>query len=525
MEFVKNAVGRMVPKEIDGRLLRPFAGAHADAGGGHRYGGLIPAAAQYNDKLLPDLDAAIEACQIRDGMTLSFHHHLRNGDYLVNEVMEKLAARGLKDLVLAPSALFPTHGKLVELIESGAISHIEGSMNGPIGQACSLGKMKKTAILRSHGGRYRAIQDGDLHIDVAFIAAPCADPHGNANGLQGKSACGPLGFALADALYADKVVVVTDHLVPFPCHPWSIEGGHVDYVVPVDSIGDPSLIVSGTTQITRSPTRLLIAEYAAQFVKDSGIMQEGHFSFQAGAGGVSLAFVKYMGDLMREAGVVADFVRGGSTRFMVDLLNQGLTRYILDGQSFDLEGVRSLREHANHIETNPFVSYDYHTKGCFAQILKVSVLGATEIDLDFNVNVNTHSDGWLLHGIGGFTDAADAHVTMITAPLVRNRLPIVVDRVTTVTAPGEMIDVVVTERGIAVNPRRQDLLDRLRGSRLPIKTIEELHDLAIGTTGQPAKPEFADRVVALIEFRDGSIIDTVRQLLPKTLAAGEAGES
>ena len=514
MSMVKNSLGRLVPTEVNGRSVRPFMGAHADAGGGMRYGGSIPAAARYGNKLLADLDAAIDACEIRDGMVISFHHHLRNGDYLVNLVMDKLAARGLKDLVLAPSALFPTHGRLAEYIESGVISHIEGSMNGPIGRACSLGKMKKSAILRSHGGRYRAIQDGDLHIDVAFIAAPCADPHGNANGVNGPSACGPLGFALADSLFADKVVVVTDHLVDFPCHPWSIEGGNVDFVVRIDSIGDPNQIVSGTTQITRSPTRLLIAEYAARFVKESGIMTDPHFSFQAGAGGVSLAFVKYMSDLMREAGVAADFVRGGSTKYMVGMLENGLTRYILDGQSFDLDGVRSLRDNPCHIETNPFVSYDYHTKGCFAQLLKVSVLGATEIDLDYNVNVNTHSDGWLLHGIGGFTDAADAEVTMITAPLVRSRLPIVLDSVTTVTAPGEMIDVVVTEHGIAINPRRQDLLDRLKGSTLPLKTIEELRDIPARMSGVPEKPQFADRVVAVIEFRDGTIIDAVRELVP-----------
>jgi len=457
MKMVKNAAGRLVPTEIDGRKIRPFMGAHADEGGGRKYGAIIPAAPKYNNKLLQNLDEAIDACEIKDGMTVSFHHHLRNGDFVVNMVMEKLAARGLKDLVLAPSALFPTHEGLVELIERGVISHIEGSMNGPVGKACSLGKMKKTAVLRSHGGRYRAIQDGDLHVDVAFIAAPCADPHGNANGLYGPAACGPLGFALADSLWADKVVIITDNLVPFPCFPWSIEGGNVDYVVQVDSIGDPSQIVSGTTRITKSPTRLLIAEYAARLVKESGIMTEPNFSFQAGAGGVSLAFVKYMSDFMRDAGVVADFIRGGSTKYMVDMLESGLTKYILDGQSFDLDGVRSLRDNPHHIETNPFVSYNYHTKGCFAQMVKVAVLGATEIDLNFNVNVNTHSDGWLLHGIGGFTDAADAHVTMITAPLVRNRVPIIVDAVTT----------------------------------------------------------FTDRIVALIEFRDGTVIDVVRQLIPK----------
>ncbi|MDZ7338599.1 MAG: citrate lyase subunit alpha [candidate division KSB1 bacterium] len=515
MDLVENAIGRLVPTEVEGRKLRPFQGAHADKGGGRTAGAPIRAASQFRNKLLKSLDEAIDACDIKDGMTVSFHHHLRDGDYVVNMVMEKLARRGLKDLVVAPSALFPCHEPLVRHIEKGVVRRVEGSMNGPVGRACSLGKMPSVCVLRSHGGRYRAIQDGDLHIDVAFIAAPAADAHGNANGLYGKSACGPLGFALADSLYADKVVVITDNLVPFPCYPWSIQGGNVDYVVQVEAIGDPSRIVSGTTVITRSPTRLLIAKYAAQLVVDSGIMYEPHFSFQAGAGGVSLAFVQYMAEHMARAHVVADFVRGGSTQYMVDLLNRGLTHFILDGQSFDLAGVQSLRDNPRHIETNPFVSYNYHTKGCFAQMVKVSVLGATEVDLDFNVNVNTHSDGWLLHGIGGFTDAADAEVTIITAPLVRGRVPIIVDKVVTVTAPGEMIDVVVTERGIAINPRRKDLLQRLKRSSLPIVPIEKLYRMAIDMTGQPEKPTFTDRIVALIEFRDGTVIDAVRQLVPK----------
>ncbi len=515
METIVNAIGRPVPTELDGRMLKPFSGLLFDTSGDRQYSPRIPAGCHYKNKLLDSLDKAIDACDIKDGMTLSFHHHLRNGDGLINLVMKKLADRGLKNLVLAPSALFPVHETLVELVENGTVSHIEGSMNGPVGRACSLGKMQKTAILRSHGGRYRAIQDGDLHIDVAFIAAPCADAHGNANGLTGPSACGPLGFALADSLYADKVVIVTDTLVPFPCFPWSIEGGHVDFVVTVDSLGDPSQIISGTTRITKSPTRLLIAEYAAEVVEKSGILFEPEFSFQAGAGGVSLAFVQYMSERMQAHHIVADFVRGGSTRYMVEMLENGLTKFILDGQSFDLEGVRSLRENPHHIETNPFVSYNYHTKGCFASKVKVSVLGATEIDLNFHVNVNTHSDGWLLHGIGGFSDAADAGVTIITAPLMRNRVPIVVDRVTTVTAPGESIDVLVTEHGIAINPRRQDLTDRLKHSGLPLKPMQELHEIALAMTGKPEKPDFADRIVALVEWRDGTIIDTVHQLIPK----------
>jgi citrate lyase subunit alpha/citrate CoA-transferase len=514
MTMTPNAVGRMVPDEIDGRTLKPFMGAWADHGTGRKVGPPIRAAVDYRNKLRASLDEAIDACEIKNGMTVSFHHHLRDGDFLVNMVAERLATRGLKDLVFAPSALFPVHEPLVNYIERGIISHIEGSMNGPIGRACSLGRMKKVCVLRSHGGRYRAIQDGDLHIDVAFIAAPAADEFGNANGLSGPSACGPLGFAAADSLYADKVVVVTDNLVPFPCYPWVIRGGNVDHVCVVEKLGQPEKIVSGTTRITRSPTRQLIAKFGAEFVRDAGLLDEPGFNFQAGAGGVSLAFVRYLADIMREKNVKAAFARGGSNEILCGLLNEGLIEYILDGQAFDTAGVTSLREHPRHIETDPFTSYNYHTKGNFATMVKVSVLGATEIDIDFNVNVNTHSDGWLLHGIGGFTDACDAHVTMITAPLVRGRLPIVVERVTTVTAPGEMVDVIVTERGIAVNPKRADLLERLKGSALPLKSIGELHDIAVAMTGEPRKPDFDDRIVALIEFRDGTVIDTVRRLRP-----------
>jgi citrate lyase subunit alpha/citrate CoA-transferase len=194
------------------------------------------------------------------------------------------------------------------------------------------------------------------------------------------------------------------------------------------------------------------------------------------------------------------------------MLKEGLTKFILDGQSFDLAGVESLRDNWNHIETNPFVSYNYHTKGCFAPRVKASVLGATEVDLDFNVNVNTHSDGWLLHGIGGFQDAADAYMTIITAPLYRKTNPIVVERVHTVTAPGDVIDAIVTDHGIAINPSRTDLMDRLKKTDLPLVSIEELHEKAIGFTGKSEPARTRDNVVAVIEWRDGTIIDAVREI-------------
>ncbi|MBF0546349.1 MAG: citrate lyase subunit alpha [Candidatus Riflebacteria bacterium] len=515
MNFINNSLGRKIPDQVNGKPIKPFKGAFADEPTGKIAARSIPTTRSRGriNKVVSGWDDLLKKLNLRSGMTVSFHHHFRNGDYMVNEVMTRLAGLGLKDLVVAPSALFPTHDLLVDLIKSGVISHVEGSMNGQVGVACSKGFMKRTAILRSHGGRARAIQDGDLHIDVAFIVAPTADELGNANGVNGPSACGPLGYALMDSQFADQVVVITDNLVRYPCIPWSIMGGNVDYVLKVDKVGDPEKIVSGTTRLTKSPTQLLIAELCAKFVDAAGFVKDG-FSFQAGAGGISLGFTVFLGDIMRQKKVKASFVHGGSTEILVNLLNEGLIDYILDLQAFDLPAVRSLRNNPRHIESPPFSSYLQHAKGCLANMLDVGVLGATEVDLDFNANVNTHSDGLLLHGTGGFSDvAAGSACTILTAPSFRKRIPIIKERVTTVTAPGEAIDVLITERGICINPRRPDLYDRVKNAGLPLIPIKELMEKVNSITGIPEKPRLGDKPVAVIEWRDGTVIDSVWQVL------------
>jgi citrate lyase subunit alpha/citrate CoA-transferase len=372
--------------------------------------------------------------------------------------------------------------------------------------------MRGMAVLRSHGGRYQAIQDGEVHIDIAVIAAPTADPFGNANGLQGPSACGGLGFAVADAEYADRVVIVTDNLVEFPCVPWQINGNRVDSVVVMDKIGDPTKIVSGTTQITRSPDRLLIAEMVAKFIAAAGIMRNG-FSFQAGAGGTALAFAMFLKEMMKERGIKARFIRGGSTKYLVEMLEEGLTDYILDGQTFDLVGVRSMGSNPNHVNTTPFTSYNYHGKGMFATMVDAVVLGGTEVDVNFNANVVTHSDGRLLHGIGGWQNCLFSGCTILAVPSFRDRIPVIVDEVTTLCGPGDLIDVIICERGIAINPRRKDLRSAVRGSGLPIREIEEIKeevDRLCG--GAPAKAKTGKKIVAAIKWVDGTVIDCVRQV-------------
>ncbi len=511
---IKNAVGRMIPTEINGKPVVPYQGVGQYRPEGRKYGPPIATCADYpadGDKRLPDLKAALIAAGLRDGMTISSHHHFRNGDLVANQVFEIAAELGVKDLVWFPSASFPCHEPIIQHLKNGTVHHIEGSMNGPLGRFTSEGGMRGVGVLRSHGGRYQAVQDGEVQIDIAIIAAPTADPFGNANGLTGPSACGLLGFALADSQYAHKVIVVTDNLVPFPCLPWQIQGNFVDYVVEMDVIGIPEKIVSGTTLVTKSPDRLYIADLTAQFCDAAGLIREG-FSFQAGAGGTALAIGNYFGEIMRQKGVKARFARGGSNQYLVGLLEEGLVEYILDGQTFDLEGVRSMRENAHHTDTSPFTSYNYHSKGNFASILDIAILGATEVDVDFNANVVTHSDGYLLHGIGGWQNALFGKTVILPIPLFRDRIPVIRDEVTTIVGPGELIDVIVTERGIAINPLRTDLLEAVRGSGLPIKTIHELKDEAERICGKPQAVEFGDKVVAAIKWVDGTVIDVVRQV-------------
>lgn len=510
-----NAAGRWIPEEINGTPVVPFQGVGKYIPTGNKASPPIVSCANYpkdGNKVVASLREALERAGIRDGMTISTHHHFRDGDKVANILFDTIADMGIKDIRWFPSASFPCHAPIIKHLESGVVHHIEGSMNGPLGEFCTRGKMRGQGVLRSHGGRYRAVQDGQVHIDIAVIAAPTADPFGNANALSGRSACGSIMFALADSQYADEVIMVTDNLVPFPCITWQIEGNYVDYVVVIDEIGDPSKIVSGTTKITRSPARLLIAELAARFIKESGIMRD-RFSFQAGAGGTSLAFVVFLKELMKEAGFKAGWVRGGSTKYLVELLEEGLTNAILDGQTFDLDGVRSMRENPNHVWTSPFTSYSYHGKGHFASMVDVVVLGATEIDVNFNANVVTHSDGMLLHGIGGWQDCLFSKCTVLAVPSFRDRIPIIVDRVTTLCGTGELIDVVITERGIAINPRRKDLLEVVKGSNLSICPIEEIKDEVERICGGPPAPPKVDknRVVAAIQWVDGTVIDVVYQ--------------
>jgi citrate lyase subunit alpha/citrate CoA-transferase len=513
-----NAVGRDIPDSIPGYGdVKHFKGHDRRPPEGNRFGKRNRTAFNSRtDKTLPDIKAAISASGLKSGMTISFHHHLRNGDFVVNAVLDACAEMGIRDLVIFPTALFGVHKHLTRHIQSGVIRQIMGSVNGPIGQLASEGGMSVPVILRSHGGRPRAVTSGEVVIDVAFIAAPTSDKYGNLSGAVGKSACGSLGYAHSDAEYAQCVIAITDNLVPYPAPCIHIPQFFVDFVVVVNSIGDPAGIVSGTTRVTRDPMRLLIADNAAKLIEATPYFKNG-ISFQTGAGGISLAVAAYVREAMRERGIKGSFGLGGITEFFVDMMKEGLFERLLDVQSFDLAAVRSIGENPNHVE----ISADWYANpwnaGCAVNMLDTVVLGATEVDRDFNVNVNTEADGALLHGIGGHQDtAAGAQLTIITTPLLRGRIPCAVDSVYTVTTPGEVVDAIVTEFGVAINPRRQDLIDAAKeAGNVPLVTMDELIDKAHGFTGSMSPVETEERIIGVIEYRDGTVIDVVKQLKKK----------
>lgn len=466
------------------------------------------------EKLKKDLREALEAAGLRSGMTISFHHHLRNGDRVMNAVLDEAARMGIRDLTLQASSVFPVHEPLIGHIRSGVVTGLETCyMSGPVARAVSEGLMDCPVVFRSHGGRAAAIAGGRVHIDIAFIAAPAADPAGNLNGTDGPAACGSLGYAFADARYADRVVAVTDHLMPYPLRPVSIDETQVDIVVPVGSIGDPKGIVSGTTGMTRDPVALRIADYAARAIAASGLMEEKGFSFQTGAGGASLAVTEFLKPIMRSRGVKADFGMGGITGAMVDLLEEGLVGRLLDVQCFDLRAVRSIASNPDHMEISALRYAAPIDRGSAVDRLSCVVLGATQIDTDFNVNVHTDSDGSIIGGSGGHSDtAAGARMTVIVSPLYRARLPIVTDRVDCISTPGSTVDVLVTQRGLAVNPRRQDLKEAFARARLPVFDIRELKETAHRFTGVPDTAPRGDRTVGIVEYRDGTVADTIRSV-------------
>lgn len=503
---MKNSLGRFVPKGFI-----PFQGANTLIKNMKRV--LVPEiTTSHNNKVISTLSDLFDLIPIKDGMTLSFHHHLRNGDGILNMVLSEIKKRDLKHMILAPSAIFPIHEPMVELIKNHNVTGIYTNyINGPVADCIGQGYLLNPLVMDTHGGRPRAIESGELMIDVAFIAVPTSDHQGNGNGVDGISACGALGYAISDLKYAKNKVVITDHLVD-NINFVEIDAKYVNYIIHVNQIGDAKGIVSGTTKPTRDPVQLKIAKDTAKLIEELGMIKDG-MSFQTGAGGTSLAVALEVQKKMTEKHIKGSFASGGITSFLVEMHEKGLFERLYDVQCFDLEAVKSYKKNPNHLAMSASTYGNPLEEHPVVNNLDIVILGATEIDTNFNVNVTTDSSGNIIGGSGGHSDTAHgAKLTIITTNLVKSRTSMVKDSVTTVTTPGESVDCLVTERGIAINPLRQDLIEKLKNSKLNILTIEELLKKVNLIIGNPQPIEKTNRVIGVVRYRDGSVIDTLYQI-------------
>ena len=513
-----NAVGRDIPEEILKQTGKEvFQGNYYKDGKPFKKAGpmVTPVMNHDHDKMVKDIHEALVKCHAHDGMTVSFHHHFRDGDLVVCMVMKEIQKMGLKNITISASSLGKAHDDLVPMIEDGTITNIESSgVRGKIGEAISHGKLKGLATMRSHGGRVRALVTGETHVDIAFIGAPTCDEYGNCRGIGGKTNCGVLSYSYVDGNQADYVVAVTDCLVPFPNYPAHISMTKVDYVCVVDQIGIPEKIATGAAKPTTDQRKLMMAEYCTQVVVNTPYFKDG-FSYQTGVGGASIASTISLTKIMKERNIKMGFGVGGLTKPMCDLLDDGMVRILLDTQDFDLDAVNNVKN-PNHHRISAGAYANPMNKGAFVNKLDYVILAALEVDTHFNCNVVVGSDGVITGAQGGHPDTAQgAKCTIVIAPLLQGRIPAICTDVTTVTTPGESVDIVVTDYGVAVNPARPDLLEALqKADCVPLKTIEELRDIAYSIVGEPEKVQFGDRVVGIIEARDGTIMDVVREVKP-----------
>ncbi|CAH8206624.1 citrate lyase subunit alpha [Vibrio aestuarianus] len=492
---------------IERYQLQPYAGPHS----------ITPHLGDCENrkerKLYANLKQAIEASELKDGMTVSFHHSFRGGDKTVNMVMDLLAEMGFKNLTLASSSLSEVHAPLVEHIKNGVVTKIYTSgLRGELAEEISRGLMEEPIQIHSHGGRVYLVESGEIDIDVAFLAVSTSDEFGNANAVSGSARCGSLGYAQIDAKYAKHTILITEKIVPFPNQPASIAQDDVDAIVEVASVGDALKIGGGATRMTNNPRELLIARKAAEVIEQSGYFFDG-FSMQTGSGGASLAVTRFLEEKMQRHNIKASFALGGITSTMVDLHEKGFIKTLLDVQSFDANAADSMARNPGHIEISANQYANPASKGAAVEKLDVVILSALEIDTDFNVNVITGSDGVIRGASGGHCDtAASANLTIIVAPLVRGRIPTVVNSVLNMVTPGSQIDVLVTDHGVAVNPSRPEIAARLQNAGLALMGVEQLQQRAQLLTGEPRAIRYKENIVGVIRYRDGSVIDVIKQV-------------
>ena len=463
--------------------------------------------------VMSSLDQVFAAFEVGDGATLSFHHHYRNGDRLINAVIAHATKRGLRGLTLAPSSLFPVHEPLVEAIKAGVVTSIVTDyVQGPVADAIAAGHLATPLVLQSHGGRARAIEGGDLDIDVAFVGASQVDYRGCATGRSGSLACGPLGYAMVDAAYARSRVIVAEDVLSnnLPSRLVDIDGQFADALLSGLKPGDPTGIVSGTTLVRERCQTSQIVETVVKVIQVSGLMRDG-FSFQTGAGGFTLSAVPALGSVIQAAGVKGAFISGGITGAHVAIAEAGLVERIYDVQSFDLQAISSSSKSTWHeaISASKYAN-PFHSAPVVDD-LSVMLLGAAEVDFQFNVNVLSTADGRLIGGPGGHPDAAEgAEFSLVVTTLTAGGYSKIVPEVQCVTTPGSSIDGVVTDQGVALNETWQHLAPELRRQGIAVVSLEELAYRAWREASlSPSEPMTDGRLMAVVENRHGGVLDAV----------------
>ncbi len=470
---------------------------------------------------------------IRDGDTISYPHYYRTGDLGLKQIVSALRAHGKREIILYANAIFDhTDPWLMDAYRDGVLSGLYGNVYRRFGAHITAGDLLPWRTVGfSHGNRVRKLQTGEVHIRVAFGPVPLSDVYGNANGVSGKpeQCCGPVGLFSADAEFADYTCLLAGTVSNPLIVPAAISMEQVDFVVPMDPPGLSEGIGSGTLDLDKirsRPFNARIAEQVTRVMEAAEVVQEG-VNFQVGSG-AGLIVLDKIRTMLKNRRITAGFAIGGVTSMHVDMLEEGTLRTLLHGQLFEPSHrvVESLRTDPRHIEISAGYYASMANKEAAVNLLDVAVLSALEVDLGFNLNT-VCANGRIIGGIGGGQDvAAGAGLTIIFLPLATGKdgkgFPKVVERVFTRTTPGEVVDVVVTEEFVAVNPNSPSpaaaaIRENAAAQGLSLVTIEELHARSVENAMEfgtiPSRVETGDEVVHLIEWRDGTLLDTIRRTL------------
>lgn len=532
MSAVVNSLGRALPATLNGLEVSAYQGAFAPIDVSRPAPmSFAPTPGMGRSKVRARLAEVVEMA-LPQGGTVSLPHYYRDDAAALIALLDALRFTGRRGIRLFGMAFFNSHAEPIRAaLRDGTLAGIEGNVYGAAAKLVGSGELGEVVVGRSHGGRARALELGQRMVDLALVPVPIADRFGNANGVEGPydAQVGPIALSTADARFARHTAVLAAELHPglLAYHP--IDMASVDSVI-IGNPGSNKGIGTGTTDVSRmrqDPIRLTIAELTLRVLRTSGVIRPG-FNFQIGSGSGLLVLDEVLKE-MGEKKIRGGFTVGGTTESHVDLLEQGLIEVLLDGQCFQpsARSFRSLRENPQHIEVSTSLYYSPVAKQEGSGLMDAVVLGASEVDRDFNLNTVTGYDGVLRTGIGGGPDAAaGAGLTVIALPLARGNkngtsAPSLRDRVTTVVTPGEVVDVIVTEAGVAINPAsRSPWVERLRedaaaaGLRLsPMEALVEASEAAARALGPVMeKPRTTDQIVYAVEWRDGRLLDVVRKL-------------